>query len=116
MQSVMSSLSGSSISGMRGNVWPHFTLSDKDMSEINAFHSIWPNADYQLCYWHILCALRKWLATRKCAPAPYSTIQAQNQFEFIDYWFIPIGQRHELAGTDVRTKFYLAIKFKKITL
>ncbi len=45
-----------------------------------------------------------------------SAIQAQNQFEFIDYWFIPIGQRHELAGTDVSTKFYLAIKFKKIML
>ena len=83
------------------------------MSEINSFHSVWPNADYQLCYWHILCALRKQLATQKHAPAPYSAIQAQNQFDFIDYWFVPIGQRYELTGMDVSTEFYLANNLKK---
>ena len=94
------------------NIWPLFTLSDKDLSEINAFRHVWPNADYQLCYWHVLRALKKRLATRKRAPAPYSLIEAQCQFEFIDNWFLPIGQRHELSGVDVSVIFYF-FKTKK---
>ena len=83
------------------DIWPHFTLSDKDLSEINALRSVWPNADYQLCYWHVLRALRKRLAIRKRAPAPYSIVQARSRFEFIDQWFMPIGQRHGLSNIDV---------------
>ena len=87
-------------------------LPPKDLSEINAFRHVWPNADYQLCYWHVLRALKKRLATRKRAPAPYSLIEAQRQFEFIDNWFLPIGQRHELSGVDVSVIFY-SFKTKK---
>ena len=32
--------------------------SDKDQSEINAFASVFPNAKHQLCYWHVLRAIK----------------------------------------------------------
>ena len=37
---------------------PEFTLSNKDQSEINALHSVWPSAKHQLCLWNILRALK----------------------------------------------------------
>ena len=88
------------------DIRPLFMLSDKDLSGMNTLHHVWPNADYQLCYWHVLCTLRKRLAIQRCAPAPYSLIEAQSCFKFIENWFLPIGQWHELSGMDVSVIFY----------
>ena len=41
---------------------PEFTLSDKDQSEINALHHVWPTAKHQLCLWHTLRALKHQLS------------------------------------------------------
>ena len=41
---------------------PDFTLSDKDQSEINALHHVWPTAKHQLCLWHTLRALKRRLS------------------------------------------------------
>ena len=50
---------------------PKFTLSDKDWSEINAMHSVWPTAKHQLCFWHALRAVKQHLAKNREAPGPY---------------------------------------------
>ena len=42
-------------------VWklkPIFTLTDKDMAEINAFLVKFPDAKHQLCFWHCLRAIK----------------------------------------------------------
>ena len=41
---------------------PKFTLSDKDQAEINALHQVWPMAKHQLCFWHVMRALKHQLA------------------------------------------------------
>ena len=33
---------------------PAFTLSDKDVSEIHALVTVFPEAKHQLCYWHAI--------------------------------------------------------------
>jgi hypothetical protein len=38
------------------------TLTDKDISEINAFLKVYPEAKHQLCFWHCLCAVKKQLS------------------------------------------------------
>ena len=35
--------------------------SDKDCSEINAFSTVFPDAKHQLCYWHVLRAIKQHL-------------------------------------------------------
>ncbi|THU75959.1 hypothetical protein K435DRAFT_706018 [Dendrothele bispora CBS 962.96] len=37
---------------------PKFTLSDKDLSELNAFRKVFPMAKHQLCFWHALRAVK----------------------------------------------------------
>jgi len=41
---------------------PLCTLLDKDQSEINAYCLVWSKADYQLCFWHVLCSVKKQLS------------------------------------------------------
>ncbi|KAI3613244.1 hypothetical protein WG66_001468 [Moniliophthora roreri] len=38
-----------------------FTLSDKDMSEINACQSELPDVKHQLCYWHAICYIENFI-------------------------------------------------------
>ena len=88
------------------SIYPHFTLSDKDHTEINAFRSVWPKADYQLCYWHVLCAVRKRLSVQKRTPAPYTVDHARRVFEFVDRYFVPVAQRSQLSKEDVSYTIY----------
>ena len=37
---------------------PAFTLSDKDVSEIRALVTVFPEAKHQLCYWHAIRAVK----------------------------------------------------------
>lgn len=73
-------------------ITPEFTLSDKDQSEINALHHVWPTAKHQLCFWHILRAVKRRLANNKETPAFYGSVEASRQFEFIEPAFLPLGQ------------------------
>ena len=70
---------------------PKFTLTDKDVSEINAMRAVWPRAKHQLCFWHALRALKQRLA-KKTRPVPYDVEGAANEFPFIDPAFLPISQ------------------------
>ena len=70
---------------------PKFTLTDKDISAINAMRAIWPRAKHQLCFWHALRALKQRLA-KKTKPVPYDVDSAVNEFPFIDRTFVPISQ------------------------
>ncbi|PCH36008.1 hypothetical protein WOLCODRAFT_81724 [Wolfiporia cocos MD-104 SS10] len=72
---------------------PEYTLTDKDWSEINVMHAIWPNAKHQLCFWHALRALKQRLTKSKENPAPYDVISAQEEFSFINTDFLPEMQR-----------------------
>jgi hypothetical protein len=65
-----------------------FTLSDKDTSEINAFHTVIPTAKHQLCYWHALKYLEERLAEDK-PPARYDPRKAHRIFEFVDPTWAP---------------------------
>ena len=72
------------------------THSDKDRSEINAFSNVFPHAKHQLCFWHVLRAVKQWLAILHHQPAPYNATQATSEFSFIIPTCLPIAQRSQL--------------------
>lgn len=74
-------------------VKPEFTLTDKDFSEINAMHAVWPSAKHQLCFWHALRAVKPRLAKNKDTPGPYNPEEAQAEFSFISSNFVPLMQQ-----------------------
>lgn len=58
---------------------PVFFGSDKDSAQLDAIKMTWPNATIQLCYWHVLRAVRAKLAdTARTAPVPYHPLEAQS--------------------------------------
>ncbi|KAF8325049.1 uncharacterized protein EI90DRAFT_3157113 [Cantharellus anzutake] len=67
------------------------THSDKDRSE-----KVFPTAKHQLCFWHVLRAVKQRLAVLRRQPAPYNAAQAATEFAFINPIFIPIHQREKL--------------------
>ncbi|KAG6806913.1 hypothetical protein H0H92_009581, partial [Tricholoma furcatifolium] len=40
------------------DIRPIVTLTDKDIAEINAFRTVYPDAKHQLCFWHCLRAIK----------------------------------------------------------
>ena len=70
---------------------PRFTLSDKDLSEINALQHVWPEAKHQLCLWHILRAVKRRLSQNE-TPGAYNALEAHSAFPPIDLAFVPMGQ------------------------
>ena len=84
------------------------THSDKDHCEINALAHVFPQAKHQLCYWHVLRAVRKRLSILHRQPAHYDVKAAIKCFPFISPTFLPIAQRCDLPSTLVR-KFLLRI-------
>lgn len=77
------------------NIQAKVTLTDKDLSEINAFRAIYPEAKHQLCFWHCLRALKKRLSILRRGPAFYNVDEAKREFEFVDITFVPRGQSKE---------------------
>ncbi|KAF5372249.1 hypothetical protein D9758_004985 [Tetrapyrgos nigripes] len=72
---------------------PSFTLTDKDLSEINAFLQGFPNAKHQLCFWHCFRAVKQRLSILRRQPKFYNVTEARNEFgDAIDKDFVPIGQ------------------------
>jgi hypothetical protein len=63
-------------------------LTDKDMAQINAAISIWPNAHVQLCLWHVKRAVEQHLSSKKkIVQIRYNAQEAHNQCSVIDpYW------------------------------
>ncbi|KAI0348907.1 hypothetical protein OH77DRAFT_1465898, partial [Trametes cingulata] len=74
-------------------VYPEFTLTDKDWSEINAMNANWPDAKHQLCFWHGVRAIKQRLCKGRDAPGPYDATAANQEFSFIDIEFIPAADR-----------------------
>lgn len=74
------------------NIQARITLTDKNQSEINAFRSAYPDSKHQLCFWHVLRAVKTRLSILRRAPAYYHVEQACEEFDFIDKDFLPIGQ------------------------
>ena len=69
-----------------------FTLTDKDMGEINAFLKKFPNAKHQLCFWHCLHAIKTCLSILRRHPRYYDAKEAKREFDWIDLGFAPVGQ------------------------
>ena len=84
------------------NIKAKVTHSDKDHSEINAFACVFPEAKHQLCYWHVLRAIKKRLSILHCQPVHYDSKGAVKSFPFISPNFLPITQRYKLPETLVR--------------
>lgn len=79
-------------------VWrikPIITLTDKDISEINAFLEVYPSAKHQLCFWHCLRALKTRLAILRRRPKYYDVQEARKEFDWIDEAFVPRAQSKE---------------------
>ena len=76
-------------------ITPEFTLSDKDQTEINTLRQVWPRAKHQLCFWHILQAVKRRLPNSREPPAFYNSADAHQKSEFIDSAFLPLGQMPE---------------------
>jgi MULE transposase domain len=71
---------------------PIITLSDKDWSEINALRIQFPDAKHQLCFWHVLRAIKTRLSILRRAPSKYDVDAAHSEFQWIDKDFVPISQ------------------------
>ena len=67
-------------------------LSDKDLSKINAFLCVFPQAKHQLCFWHCLHAVKTWLSILCQQPKHYDVLEAKKEFDWIDENFVPVAQ------------------------
>ncbi|KIY68664.1 hypothetical protein CYLTODRAFT_252877 [Cylindrobasidium torrendii FP15055 ss-10] len=65
-----------------------FTLSDKDILEIDGFRIEIPNAKHQLCYWHGIKYIEKRLGENR-PPAAYDPRIAHAVFDFVDPTWAP---------------------------
>lgn len=70
------------------------TLTDKDISEINAFLKVFPDAKHQLCFWHCLRAIKTRLSILRRKPKYYDVKEAKMEFPWIDEKFLPLAQRN----------------------
>ena len=52
-------------------------------------------AKHQLCFWHVIRALKHRLANNREAPAFYRSAEANNRFKFIDPTWLPLKQMSE---------------------
>ena len=86
------------------NTWalkPIITLTDKDMSEINAFLDVFPTAKHQLCFWHCLRAIKTRLSILRRRPKFYDVKEAMMEFPWIDEDFVPCTQAEDPAAAMV---------------
>ncbi|KAK6966913.1 SWIM-type domain-containing protein [Favolaschia claudopus] len=69
------------------------SLSDKDMTEINALLAELPDdIKHQVCFWHSIRIVRGRLSVLARRPAFYDVNEAFREFDWIDRDFLPIGQ------------------------
>ena len=60
-----------------------FTLTDKEISEIDAFAAVWPDAKHQICIWHAVRTVEGRLAENN-PTALYNALLAHKRFSFIN--------------------------------
>ncbi|KAK6984659.1 SWIM-type domain-containing protein [Favolaschia claudopus] len=69
------------------------SLSDKDITEINALLAELPDdIKHQICFWHSLRIVKGRLAVLARRPAPYNVEEAFAEFDWIDREFLPLAQ------------------------
>ncbi len=86
------------------NTWalkPIITLTDKDMSEINAFLDFFLTAKHQLCFWHCLRAIKTRLSILRQRPKFYNVKEAMMEFPWMDKDFVPCVQAEDPAAAMV---------------
>ena len=84
-------------------VWkirPIITLTDEDISEINAFAAEFPSAKHQLCFWHCLRAIKTRLSILRRPPKFYDVKEAVGEFDWIDPDFVPAQQAEDPSAVD----------------
>jgi len=81
-------------------------LTDKDMAQINAAISIWPNAHIQLCLWHVKRAVEQHLSSKKqILRIRYNAQETYNQCSVIDpHWQPTIFCNINLSNNNLQTK------------
>lgn len=91
---------------------PIFTLTDKDMAEINTFLAKFPEAKHQLCFWHCLRAIKIRLSILRRRPQYYDAKRAKKEFDWIDLDFVPISQSNGVQE-EIKILFFfnLSIRF-----
>ncbi|KAG6824369.1 hypothetical protein H0H92_007079 [Tricholoma furcatifolium] len=77
------------------DIRPIVTLTDKDIAEINAFRTVYPDAKHQLCFWHCLRAIKTRLSILRRRPKQYNVLEANKEFSWIKVSFVPIAQAVE---------------------
>ncbi|KJA13622.1 hypothetical protein HYPSUDRAFT_151410 [Hypholoma sublateritium FD-334 SS-4] len=87
------------------NIRPIITLTDKDISEINAFAAEFPSAKHQLCFWHCLRAIKTRLSILRRRPKFYDVKEAVGEFDWIDPDFVPIQQSEDPSAVRINSTF-----------
>jgi hypothetical protein len=68
-------------------------LTDKDITEINAFLGELPeDVKYQICFWHAIRTVKGRLSVLARRPAFYNVDEAFSEFDWIARDFIPVAQ------------------------
>ena len=70
------------------SVVPRFVHTDKDMAEIGASRSVWPDVKHQLCWWHQRDDVKKRLKGNLPTSA-YNAKRANEEYAFISIAFKP---------------------------
>jgi hypothetical protein len=83
------------------------TLTDKDLSEINAFLAVYPEAKHQLCFWHCLRAVKTRLSILQRRPKHYDVLEAKREFDWIDEMFVPSAQSKGKQVCEVSSTLHL---------
>ena len=86
-------------------IHPIFTLTDKDLSEINACLGTFPKAKHQLCFWHCLRAIKTRLSILRRRPRHYDEPEAKKEFDWIDTTFVPIAQAKEPVVSELPLRY-----------
>jgi hypothetical protein len=70
-----------------------FTITDKEMAEIEAFDRVWPECKHQTCYWHAIRTVEERLAENR-PPALYNAMLAHQCFPFISPTWQPTQSKN----------------------
>ncbi len=81
-------------------------LTDKDMAQINAAISIWPNVHIQLCLWHIKRTVEQHLSSKKqIIQTRYNAQEVYNQCSIINsYWQLIIFCNINFSNNNLQIK------------
>ncbi|KAF7314814.1 SWIM-type domain-containing protein [Mycena kentingensis (nom. inval.)] len=64
------------------NIQPEFIHVDKDIGEINALRTVFPDAKISICWWHINDAVGKRIKSTKMSTTKYNPKRARQQDEY----------------------------------